>query len=187
MFCDNYEHRSQELSFDLHPTLVGETISLRPLKEEDFESLYAVASDPLIWEAHPEPLRYQRAVFKRGFFASALSSGTALVVIDNISSRIIGSSRYYEWNPQERQIAIGYTFLARSHWGGASNREMKTLMLNHAFQWAKTVWFHVGVTNWRSRKAMEKIGAKLSHQEGKEIHGSVHIHAVYRIDNPNKS
>jgi RimJ/RimL family protein N-acetyltransferase len=175
---------SQELPIDLHPTLVGETISLRPLKEEDFESLYAAASDPLIWEAHPEPLRYQRDVFKGGFFASALSSGSTLVVTDNVSSKIIGSSRYYEWNPEVRELAIGFTFLARSHWGGASNQEMKILMLNHAFQWAKVVWFHVGVSNWRSRKAVEKIGGRLSHEEGKEVNGAMHIHAVYRIDAP---
>jgi len=170
--------------FDLQPTLVGETISLRPLKDEDFELLYAAASDPLIWELHPEPLRYQREVFARGFFASALASGGALVVTDHASGQVIGSSRYYEWKPAEKEIAIGFTFLARSHWGGATNQEMKRLMLNHAFQWAKVVWFHVGINNWRSRKAMEKIGGRLSHEDGFEIHGTVHVHAFYRIDAP---
>jgi Acetyltransferase (GNAT) domain len=96
--------------FDLQPTLVGETISLRPLITDDFEALYAAASDPLIWEQHPEPLRYQRQVFD-GFFAGALASGGALLVTDKTSGEVIGTSRYYEWNPDQREVAIGYTFL----------------------------------------------------------------------------
>lgn len=175
---------NQKTAFHLQPTLVGKSISLRPLQTVDFESLYAAASDPLIWELHPEPLRYQREVFERGFFTSALASGGALVVTDNASGQLIGSSRYYDWKPVEREVAIGFTFLSRSHWGGTANREMKRLMLNHAFQWAKVAWFHVGVNNLRSRKAMEKIGGRLSHEKSFEIHGTVHMHAFYRIDAP---
>ncbi len=173
-----------ESCFDLQPILVGETVSLRPLRADDFEPLYAAASDPLIWAVHPEPLRYQRAVFERGYFASALASGGALIVTDQASGKIIGCSRYYEWSPAEKAVAIGYTFLARSHWGGRTNREMKQLMLDHAFRWTRTVWFHVGSNNWRSRKAMEKIGGRLSHEENKEIHGIVHAHVVYKIEAP---
>jgi len=170
-------------NFDLQPTLSGETIALRPVHADDFETLYAAASDPLIWEQHPEPLRYQRAVFA-GFFASALASGGALVVIDKPSGTVIGSSRYYDWNPDTREVAIGYTFLARSHWGGSANREMKQLMLGHAFLFAKVVWFHVGTNNWRSRRAMEKIGGKLSHEASVESNGIAHDYAFYRIDAP---
>jgi RimJ/RimL family protein N-acetyltransferase len=174
----------QTLLFDFQPTLIGETISLRPLRAEDFESLYAAASDPLIWEQHPEPTRYQRHVFESGFFAGALASASAFVVIDDASGKIIGSSRYYEWNRAEREIAIGYTFLARSHWGGKTNREMKQLMLSHAFRWANVVWFHVGVNNWRSRKAMEKIGGRFSHEGARVINGKEQLHVFYRIDAP---
>ncbi len=173
---------SETLHFDLQPTLVGETISLRPLKAEDFEALYAAASDPLVWEQHPEPLRYQREVFEKSFFAGALASRGAFAVTDNASGKIIGSSRYYDWNPQKAKVAIGYTFLARSHWGGATNREMKQLMLDHAFRWAKTVWFHVGKDNWRSRKAMEKIGGKLAFEARKELNGVAHDYAFYKIE-----
>ena len=170
--------------FDLQPTLVGETISLRPLRAEDFEALYAAASDPLIWEQHPEPLRYQRHAFERGFFSGALTCDSAFVVTENVSGKVIGSSRYYDWNPRNREVAIGYTFLARSHWGGATNSEMKRLMLNHVFKWAKTVWFHVGKNNWRSRMAMEKIGGKLSHEEHKELNGVAHDYVCYKIEAP---
>ncbi len=159
-------------------------ISLRPLRAEDFEGLYAAASDPLIWEQHPEPLRYQRPVFESGFFAGALASGGAFVVMENASDKVIGSSRYYDWNPSQKEVAIGFTFLVRSHWGGSTNRELKHLMLNHAFRWAKVVWFHIGKNNWRSRKALEKIGGKFSHEERKERKGVVHDYVFYKIEAP---
>lgn len=169
-------------SFDFQPTLIGDLITLRPLTADDFEALYAAASDPLIWEQHPDPTRYRREVFRNGFFASAIASNSAFIVIDNSSKKIVGSSRYYEWDAEKKEIAIGYTFLARSHWGGTVNREMKRLMLDHAFRWATTVWFHIGSTNWRSRKAAEKIGARFSHEEGKITNGIEYVSAFYRID-----
>lgn len=171
-------------AFDFSPTLVGESISLRPLRPEDFESVYSVASDPLVWEQHPFPMRYKRDVFASGFWAGAISSAGALVITDNATGEVIGSSRYYDWNPEAREVAIGFTFLARTHWGGATNGELKRLMLRHAFQWAMVVWFHVGANNVRSRRAMEKIGARLSHEETREIHGVAHVYACYRIDAP---
>lgn len=168
-------------SIDLQPTLEGEKLLVRPLRAEDFDALYAAASDPLIWEQHPSPLRYQRPVFENEFFQGALASGSAVVVIDKVTGKIIGSSRYYDWDPLKREIAIGFTFLAHSHWGDGSNRELKRLMLEHAFRSAGVVWFHIGRTNWRSRKAVEKIGARLSHESTKELSGVVHEYAFYLI------
>lgn len=168
--------------FDFQPTLVGESISLRPLKAEDCEALYTAAADPLIWEQHPNPLRYRRDVFETSFLASAMQTTGALVVLDKLTGRVIGSSRYYEWDPARKEVAIGFTFLSRSHWGGTTNREMKSLMLEHAFRWARVVWFHVGKNNIRSRRAMEKIGGVFSHEELKQYNDSAHPHAYYRID-----
>ena len=170
--------------FDFQPTLLGQQVALHPLRAEDFEALYGAASDPLIWEQHPEPTRYQRDVFKHNYFAGALASGSAFVVRDRSSDQIIGSSRYYDWNPDTREVAIGYTFVARSHWGSGANPEMKRLMLDHVFRWARVVWFHIGVNNWRSRRALEKIGGVFSHVEDKVIHGIAHPSAYYRIVAP---
>ena len=170
--------------FDSRPTLVGATLTLRPLVEEDFEPLHAAASDPLIWEQHPQPTRWQRDVFRSNFFEGALASGSAFVVLDNASGEVIGSSRFYEWSPGTREVAIGFTFLARQYWGGSSNQEMKHLMLDHAFRWADTVWFHIGASNWRSRRAMEKLGGRFSHEEAKALSGIEHVNAFYRIDKP---
>ena len=167
--------------FDLQPTLEGATLSLRPLRVEDFDALYAVAADPAIWEQHPESTRYQRLVFE-GFFTAALASRGALLAVDKASGEAIGSSRFYEWDPAGRSVAIGYTFLARSHWGGAANREMKRLMLDHAFRWADCVWFHVGRDNHRSRRAMEKLGAALALETQREHGGVPRDYVYYRIE-----
>jgi len=146
------------MSFDLQPHLKGELIELRPLKPKDWNDLFAVASDPLIWEQHPESDRYKEDVFKV-FFREALECGGACVVIDSKSQRIIGSTRFYGYNPEKSEIEIGWTFLARKYWGGRYNAEMKRLLLNHAFKFVESVVFLVGEKNFRSQRAMEKIGA----------------------------
>src|SRR5881396_3112720 len=144
--------------FDLQPNLKGELIELRPLRPEDWNDLFAVASDPLIWEQHPESDRYKEDVFKV-FFREALECGGAFVVIDSKSQRIIGSTRFYGYDPEKSEIEIGWTFLARKYWGGRYNAEMKRLLLNHAFKFVESVVFLVGEKNFRSQRAMEKIGA----------------------------
>jgi N-acetyltransferase len=146
------------MSFDLQPPLKGELIELRPLTPEDWDDLFAVASDPLIWEQHPESDRYKEDVFKV-FFREALESGGAFVVIDKKTHQIIGSTRFYGYDPEKSEIEIGWTFLERRYWGGRYNWEMKQLMLAHAFKFVETVVFFVGPNNIRSQKAMEKIGA----------------------------
>jgi N-acetyltransferase len=146
------------MSFQLQPTLSGELLELRPLRPDDFPDLFAVASDPLIWEQHPNKDRYKEGVFKV-FFREAMECGGAFLVIDRKDRRVIGSSRYNGYDPNKSEIEIGWTFLARSHWGGVFNREMKRLMLEHAFQFVDRVIFVVGPGNIRSQRALEKIGA----------------------------
>lgn len=160
------------------PHLQGDRIRLRPLVPADWDALFAAASDPLIWEQHPDSQRFQAAVFRSNFFEGAVQSRSALVAEDIQTGAVIGSSRYYDWNAQTREVAVGYTFLVRSHWGGHTNREMKRLMLGHIFQWATRVWFHIGVNNLRSRRALESIGGVFDRLEP---HTQV---AHYRIDSP---
>jgi RimJ/RimL family protein N-acetyltransferase len=145
------------MPFNLQPTLEGKLLRLRPLQPEDFQDLYAVASDPLIWEQHPNSDRYQEEVFRK-FFTDAIASGGALIAIDSKDGRVIGSSRFHGYDKEKSEIEIGWTFLARSHWGGMYNGEMKQLMMQHAFQFVEHVNFVIGPQNFRSRKAVEKIG-----------------------------
>lgn len=145
------------MPFDLQPVLTGELLELRPLRAEDFDELYAVASDPLIWEQHPVRDRYKEEVF-RAFFREGLEWGGTLVARDRRDGRVIGSSRFHGYDEGKSEIEIGWTFLARSHWGGRHNGEMKRLMLDHAFRFVERVIFLVGPENIRSQRALAKIG-----------------------------
>ena len=145
---------------DKQPLLEGELLKLRPMRTEDFDALFAVASDPLIWEQHPDWNRYQEPVF-REFFRVAMESGGALVAIDRATGGVIGSSRFHGFDPATGEVEVGWSFLARTYWGGLYNGEMKRLMLEHAFRWAERVIFIIGPENLRSRRAVEKIGATL--------------------------
>lgn len=149
------------MPFDLQPHLTGVLLELRPLRPDDFTDLYGVASDPLIWEQHPAHDRWREPVF-REFFDRGLDSGGALVAIDRRDGRIVGSSRYFAYSEERRDVEIGWTFLARSHWGGRYNREMKRLMLDHAYRFVDRVHFIVGPTNLRSQRAVQKLGAVLT-------------------------
>jgi len=152
------QNRRDSMSFDLQPHLKGELLELRPLDTDDWNELFAVASDSLIWEQHPEPDRYTENVF-RTYFQGALESGGAFVIIERETQQIIGSTRFYGYDPEKSEIEIGWTFLARKYWGGRYNAEMKRLLLNHAFKFVRNVVFFVGEDNVRSQKAMEKVGA----------------------------
>jgi RimJ/RimL family protein N-acetyltransferase len=171
------------LAMDRQPTLEGERLLLRPLRPEDWDALYAVAADPLVWELHPASDRWREPVF-RAFFDDALAQGGALVVVDKTSNSIAGSSRFQGYDPADGgSVEIGWTFLARSHWGGAYNGEMKRLMLGHALKSVARVYFRVGETNLRSRRAMEKIGGRLTGRtEQVESGGSLVTHVIYEID-----
>ena len=170
-------------SFELQPHLAGDLLELRPLRPEDWESLFLVASDPMIWEQHPAYDRYQEKVF-REFFQGALDSGGAFAAIDRKTQAIIGSTRYFAYDPEKREIEIGWTFLARSHWGGKYNGEMKRLMLGHAFQFVDSVLFVVGSTNFRSQRAVEKIGGARTGVRETNLHGTRVVHFVYQVKKP---
>ncbi len=142
---------------DFQPTLIGPTVLVRPVSPDDWTELFAVGSDPEIWKVHPRSNRYTEPEF-REYFDSAVNSKMAFVFVDRSTRRLIGSSRYCGHDPERSEIEIGWTFIVRSHWGGQTNREVKRLMLDHAFTFVDTVVFWVGEANWRSQGAMTKIG-----------------------------
>jgi RimJ/RimL family protein N-acetyltransferase len=139
------------------PHLRDELVELTPLTEHDFDRLYKVASDPLIWEQHPSSDRYQEHVF-RDYFNGALASKTAFVIIDRSSGQVIGCTRFYDHKENE-SIAIGFTFLAKEYWGGKYNKAVKALMLNYAFDHVGKVIFHIGANNLRSQIGTTRLGA----------------------------
>jgi len=165
------------VAFDLQPVLRGDLVELTPLREADRDALFAVASDALIWEQHPVRKRHQEAGF-RAFFDESLGSGGALLVRDRRNGQVIGSSRFHGYDAAASEIEIGWTFLARSHWGGLYNREMKELMLRHAFRFVERVVLLVGPQNVRSQRAVLKIGGVLA---GQRPDGSGGESLVYEI------
>jgi RimJ/RimL family protein N-acetyltransferase len=142
---------------DFQPTLIGPTITIRPISSDDWPELFAAGSDPEIWKVHPVPDRYTESKFRK-FFDEGVHSKMGFAFVDRATGQLIGSSRYYGYDPERSEIEIGWTFIVRSHWGGAANREVKRLMLDHAFTLVDTAVFWVGEENWRSMGAMTKIG-----------------------------
>ncbi|MGK0273443.1 MAG: RimJ/RimL family protein N-acetyltransferase [Cocleimonas sp.] len=167
--------------FSYQATLQGRNISLRPLFKSDFDELFSCASDKQIWAGHPHPTRYKLSEF-RPYFQTAMDSKNCLVVTDNNSGNIIGSSRYYVSKTIPDDISIGFTFLVRKYWGGKTNLELKEIMLDYAFKHFNTVWFHVGAKNIRSQKATLKIGSIFSHEETLDISGKNESWFCYKID-----
>lgn len=172
------------MTIDRQPVLLGQHFELRPLTADDFDGLFAVASDPEVWALHPMHDRWQEPVF-RAFFDDALAQKGALAVIDKATGEIIGSSRFQSYHPADGgSVEIGWTFLARRYWGTGANCEIKRLMVGHALESLARVDFQVGEDNWRSRRALEKIGARISpgRVEEAEVPGvGTVLHLYYEI------
>lgn len=164
-----------------HIPLSGNVIHVKPLQPDDITALFSVASDPLIWEQHPEPTRYQEPVFER-FFEEAVRSAGAYVVYETATGAIIGSSRYYDEQVDRSFIKIGYTFLARQFWGGRFNADLKFIMISHALTEFSEVRFEIGELNVRSQRATERIGAQYRETVSKEFPGeAAQPHRIYAI------
>ena len=169
---------------NVQATLENENVKLVPLNPNDFEELFSVASDQKIWEQHPNKDRYQREVFEK-FFQGAIESKGEFKIMDKSSNEVAGSTRFYDYNPKENSIFIGYTFYATKFWGSKLNPQVKKLMLDYIFQFVDKVNFHVGKDNIRSQKAMEKLGAKKVDEVNVAYFGEPEkLNVVFEIDKP---
>lgn len=169
----------------LQPSLEHELVKLKPLLPNDFDALYQVAADPLIWEQHPNKNRYQKEVFQT-FFKGAIDSNGAFLIYDAQTGDPIGTSRFYDLDIENKSILIGYTFLSRSYWGKAYNKAVKKLMLEYAFTFVEKVIFHIGSNNIRSQKAIEKLGAIKIGEEGIAYYGEQkNMNFIYKIEKKN--
>ena len=147
------------MTFNIQPILENDQLILYPLQESDFEDMYLVASDPKIWEQHPNKDRWKKEVF-RNFFIGAMQSKGAFRIVDKANGEIIGCTRYYDYNAEKNFILIGYTFYATSCWGKGFNPLVKKLMLDYIFQFVPKVQFHIGATNLRSQIAIGRLGVE---------------------------
>ncbi len=148
--------------FNLQPDfLEDEFVKLIPLEEKHFEELFEAASDPLIWEQHPSKDRYYREGFTT-FFQAAMDSKGSFLILDKQTNEVMGTTRFYDYDPEKSSVAIGYTFITRKFWGGPYNKSCKKLLIDYAFQHVNSILFHVGAANLRSQKAVLKLGAEKS-------------------------
>lgn len=160
--------------------LEDDILKIVPLFETDFDRLFEIASDPLIWEHHPTSNRYKKEIFKI-YFDGAISAKTAFLIMDKSTNKIIGSTRYYDYKVENSSIAIGYTFLSRQYWGGLYNKSSKKLLIDYAFQFVDKIYFHIGATNIRSQLATMKIGAKKVGEVDFDYYGRKLLHFEYTI------
>jgi len=153
------------MNINIQPTLENENVILHPLQDKDFDDLYAVASDPKIWEQHPNKDRCKIEVFKV-FFDGAMQSKGAFKIVNKDSGHVMGSTRFYDHNQEENSISIGYTFYGRDYWGKGLNHSVKSIMLDYIFQFVSKVHFHIGADNIRSQIAIARLGTtKIDEQE----------------------
>lgn len=174
------------INFNSQPeNLQNEFIKLVPLYENDFEELYQVASDELIWEQHPNKMRYERAVFQN-YFEGAIQSKGAFFIRDTSSNEPVGCTRFYDYDENDSSVLIGYTFIGRQFWGKSCNKALKKVMLDHAFQFVDKVYFHIGAENLRSQKAIEKIGATKVDEFEVAYYGEMSkLNFIYQINKEN--
>lgn len=169
------------MNFSIQPTLENQNIQLIPLQESDFERLFSVAADPEVWSMHPNRERYKREVFQN-FFKGAVESKGAFLIIDKNSNEVLGSTRFYDYNDEEKSIFIGYTFYGTQSWGKNINASVKKMMLDYIFLFVDKVIFHVGKDNIRSVKAMNKLGAEnLGEEEVAYFGESSKMNVVFQI------
>lgn len=152
------------MSFNAQTILENENVILYPLQAEDFEDLYAVASDPKIWEQHPNKDRWKREIFLT-FFEGAIQSKGAYKIVDKHSGKTIGSTRFYDFDEKDSSVFIGYTFYAASCWGKGINPQVKKLMLDYSFRFVAKVYFSVGANNLRSQIGVSRLGAEKTGEE----------------------
>lgn len=170
------------MNFSIQNILETEQLMLIPLTESDFEKLYQVASDPKVWEQHPNKDRWKRDVF-RVFFDGALQSQGAFKIAEKSTGKIIGSTRFYDYNQENNSILIGYTFYGTDYWGKGYNQSVKKLMLDYIFAFVDTVYLHVGAGNIRSQIAISRLGAQKIAEEEIIYFGEVpKLNFVYRIE-----
>ena len=173
------------MSFNLQSVLENEFCILYPLEEKDFDVLYQAASDPKIWEQHPNKDRWKKEVFEK-FFEGAVKSKGAFKIVDKETGDVIGSTRFYDPDPEDDSIFIGYTFYAVSHWGNGFNPAVKRTMLEYLFQHVSKVKFHVGSLNLRSQIAISRLGAEKIGEEEVAYFGEVpKMNFIYQIEKVN--
>lgn len=149
-------------------SLTGQKIRLRPMTENDAQTLILAASDGELWNMQLTSIPSKETV---GQYIDAAIKGEAagtvlpFVIEDIISGKSIGSTRLWKIDSKNRKLEIGHTWLSASWQRTYANTEAKYLLLTHAFEKLNCVrvQFTTDELNEKSRNAILRLGAK---QEG---------------------
>ena len=172
---------SKRLIMNLKLELRTKNFLIQQIQKSDFEGLFLAASDPEIWKLHPDRNRYQRDRFEV-YFNSGLQAPAFYKILNSKNQEIVGSTRFYGYQALNNFIELGYTFLIKKYWGGLTNLEIKRALLDEAFQTVESVFFTVGNQNFRSQRAMEKIGGlKVEKPAELNLAGNLSAAVVYQI------
>ena len=149
-----------------HPTVLeSQTVKLMPLEKQHFEELYIAASDKRLWEFIPvdgsDSNKFNQA-YEKALTDRETGTQYPFIIYHKHSKKIIGSTRLFEIFPNDRKLEIGWTWIVKEYWGTAINFECKLLLLTFCFETLKAVRVQLKTkdANMRSRKAIEKLGAK---------------------------
>jgi RimJ/RimL family protein N-acetyltransferase len=147
-----------------HPTiLTGTTVDLIPLQKEHFDELFLAASDKDLWKLVPiDCSDRQKFDTAYNFALEEREKGRQypFTIYHKATKRIIGSTRFFEIHPKDKNLEIGWTWIIKEFQGTDVNFECKLMLMTFCFETLKTnrVQLKTKDTNYRSRKAIEKIG-----------------------------
>jgi RimJ/RimL family protein N-acetyltransferase len=168
--------------------LSGSLASLEPLSLEHHDGLAAAVSDGELWNlwytAIPSPMGMRTEIERR---LQLQAPGSMLpFTTRTIDGRIVGMTTYMNVDAVHRRVEIGSTWTAHSVQRGGFNTECKLLLLGHAFDTLGciAVEFRTHFFNQQSRRAIERLGAKLdgilrNHQRASN--GTLRDTCVYSI------
>lgn len=158
-------------------TLAGKSVTLEPLSTEHHDDLVAAAKDGELWNLWytniPKPAAMM-AEIERRLDLQERGSMLPFAVIERATGRAAGMTTYMHIDSENRRVEIGSTWLRKSVQRTSINTECKLLLLSHAFDTLGciAVEFRTSAANAQSRRAIERLGAKLD--------GILRSHAVHK-------
>lgn len=179
------------MKFHTNLTLENQKVILLPLQAAHVKELAGLLSDPRVWELTWRRNNTEQAIELA--LESALVSreaGTELpfAIIDRTSGRVAGTTRLGDLDANNRNVEIGWTWMAPAFWGQGINQACKLLLLQYSFEELGVirVQFSASGSNLRSQRALEKIGAVREgvlrrHRVDVTDGGTVHDNVFYSI------
>ena len=163
-------------------SLEGNHVELIPLEIHHKPELLKAASDGKLWELWFTSVPSKDSIdayVDHALKQREIGQEYPFVVVHKPTNDIIGSTRFYNIQPEHKRLEIGYTWYAKSCQRSAVNTECKYLLLDYAFEKLDciAVQFMTDWFNLKSRAAIERLGAK---RDGILRHHRINSDGTYR-------